>query len=305
MKPPALSLLSRLWLREPDAKTLADASEARLPCDDGPAEIAPAWTDCFLLNVYPYGSAFLDPSGELNGPSAATVLARFETASYTPPELAEAGAPDHVGLCLGFLDHLDRTGRDPAGFLAWAQDWIPVCALAVERQPSAHPFYGAVAAATSEALLSRGTVSSDGRATPLDQPSEEEELGLSAVIRRLLAPAVSGFFLSRSRLGRIALDAGMRLPFSSRRDVARALFESAGDGGRIERVLEGLLREAQAWEEAYAAIAARYPAWEARAGLWRSRLAGSRDLLADMAGILDTPHEVEYGSAEQIGGGGP
>lgn len=300
---PTLSLLSRLWLSEPDAETLALARESGFRLAQDPAALAAVWTDLFLLNVYPYGSAFTDPSGELNGPSALFAQARFEAAGYDPPELATAGAPDHAGLCLGFLAHLEASGRRDPDFLAWALDWIPVCLLAVERQPSPHPFYRSLVSATREALLARAEAAPRRDDAPA-APPVEDELDLSAVVRRLLAPAVSGFFISRSRLGAVALEAGMRLPFGSRYEVARSLFEAAGESGRVERVLDGLRGEARAWEEAYAALAQAHPGWSRTAAKWRGRLGATLDLLSEMGRILDTPIEVEYGNGEQIGGGG-
>jgi TorA maturation chaperone TorD len=304
---PALSLLSRLWLSEPDAATLALANDAGIPCEDNPAAMSAAWTDLFLLNVYPYGSAFTDASGELNGPSAAWAAERFRSADYDPPELATSGAPDHAGLCLGYLAHLGETGRSDPEFLAWALEWIPVCSLAVERQPAPPPFYRALAEATREILLARASSPlPEHNLLPAIQPeAEESELNLSAVVRRLLAPAASGFFLSRSRLGAIALDAGMRLPFGSRHDVARALFEAAGESGRVEVVLEGLGLEADAWDASYSRIADASPGWASRAAKWRGRVVETRALLSGMAGILDSPLELEYGSEERIGTGGP
>jgi nitrate reductase delta subunit len=304
---PPLSLLSRLWLAEPDEKTLSLAREVGLACDDDPATLAAAWTDIFLLNVYPYGTAFTDLSGELNGPAAAATLARFEAAGYDPPELASAGAPDHAGLCLGFLAHVEGSGGEDPEFLAGMFGWIPVCALAVERQPLAHPLYKSLAAATSEALLRRASVSA-ASSTPgfeISAPPAEEEVGLSVVVRRLLAPAASGFFLSRSRLGEIALAAGMRLPFGSRHEVARALFEAAGESGRVEAILSGLRSEAAAWGAAYAGLSKAHPAWKSHARDWRLRLAATGELLSEMGRLLDTPLEVEYGNGGEFGSGGP
>ena len=305
---PTLSLLSRLWLSEPDTGTLALAREAGLNCDGDPTATAAAWTDLFLLNVYPYGSAFTDLSGELNGPSAAAAFARYQAAGYGPPELAMAGAPDHAGLCLGYLVHLDAAAKSDPDFLAWILDWIPVCTTAIEMQPSPHPLFRSLAAATRETLLHRaGEAAPQASALPVHpEPGEatEEELDLTRVVRRLLAPAASGFFLSRSRLGAIAVGAGLRLPFGSRHDVARALFEAAGESGRIERVLDGLRREAAAWEDSYSKLAAAHPAWKDRAAAWLERLAGTRALLSEMGRLLDTPLELEYGSREKIGPGG-
>ncbi len=299
MNAPPLSLLSRLWLSEPDAETVARAAEAGLAGGE-PSDLAAAWTDLFLLNVYPYGTAFTDISGELNGPAAAAASRRYEAAGYRPPELAGTGAPDHAGLCLGFLAHLAAQGREDPGFLAWTLDWLPVCALAVERQPFAHPFYRDLAAATRESLFameSPPSAAPEDLAPVLEAGSEtEEEVGLSRVVRFLLAPAASGFFLSRSRLGALALEAGLRLPFGSRFDVARALFEAAGESGRVEPVLAALSREAEAWDTAYAALAGEHSSWQTRAAVWRSRIAATRERLTEMRQILDSPLELEYGS---------
>lgn len=304
MSQPSLALLSRLWLSEPDPRTLALAREAGLPGGGDPADLAAAWADLFLLNVYPYGTAFTDISGELNGPSAAAASRRYETAGYRPAELSAAGAPDHAGLCLGYLAHLEAGGREDLEFLAWTLDWLPVCALAVERQPSADPFYRNMASATRVALLARasaGASASEDLATVLDiGPDTEDELDLSRVVRFLLAPAACGFFLSRSRLGALALGAGLRLPFGSRLDVARALFEAAGECGRVEPVLAALSSEVEGWDAAYAALARDHRSWETRAGTWRRRIGATRERLAQMRRILDSPLELEYGSQEEL-----
>ena len=77
MKPP-LSLLSRLWLSEPDAALLRNAVDAGFP-QASIEDLALAYADLFLLNVYPYGSVYLDSSGELNGaPTAELVRERLK-----------------------------------------------------------------------------------------------------------------------------------------------------------------------------------------------------------------------------------
>jgi TorA maturation chaperone TorD len=299
MTKPTLSLLSRLWLAEPDKETLASAVEAGL-ADADPSDLASAWTDLFLLNVYPYGTAFTDISGELNGPAAAAASRRYDAEGYQPPELSGTGAPDHAGLCLGFLAHLAAQGREDPPFLAWTLDWLPVCALAVERQPFAHPFYRDLAAATRETLFSMpaSTAAASEDLAPVLQTDsdDEEEVGLSRVVRFLLAPAASGLFLSRSRLGALALEAGLRLPFGSRFDVARSLFEAAGENGRVEPVLEALSREAESWDAAYTAQAREHASWRMRAAVWRGRIAATRERLTEMARLLDSPLELEYGN---------
>ena len=93
----SLALLSNLWLHEPDESMLALAREGfALPAVASTAELAMAYTDLFLLNVYPYGTAYTDAWGELNTPEARSIRAKFEAHGYRPKELLETGAPDHL-----------------------------------------------------------------------------------------------------------------------------------------------------------------------------------------------------------------
>lgn len=301
-KVPSLGLLSRLWLREPDARTLAECRELPSPALHGgePAAMAAAYADLFLLNVYPYGTVFTEPSGELGGPSAEWAARRYEERGFRPPERLEVGAPDHVGLCLGFLDHLASRGGRDVEFSAHLAGWVPVCCLAVEREPSAHAFYRAVAAVTREGLLADIPESPPRVFEPeedaLDFVKEEEEVGLSQVVRFLLAPARSGLFLSRAKLGQLARSAGMRLPFGSRFDVAHLFFQTAGESGKVEAVLDLLEEEVVAWESAYRVWADEYPRWAAAAVRWLGRTAETRRRLTQMREVLENPPELELGS---------
>ena len=295
----SLGLLSRLWLREPDARALDDCREAPslAPHAGDPAALAAAYADLFLLNVYPYGTAFTDPSGELGGPSAAWVAQRYEPAGYRPPELLEVGAPDHVGLCLGFLDHLSTRGRRDVEFSAFVLEWVPIACLAVEREPSGHQFYRAVATATRERLMEG--VSDLDFAPQSANPDEEEEIGLWEVVHFLLAPARSGIFLSRAKLGHLAKAAGMRLPFGSRFDVAHLLFQTAGESGKVGVILDRLEEELTAWETEYRAWAAEHPRWTAASVPWLERTAETRRRLGQMREVLENPPQLESVSPER------
>lgn len=311
---PSFSFLSRLWLREPDSETLALAKEFDAFGDLAakPEELAPAYIDLFLLNVYPYGSAFTDPSGELNGRSAGGVAKRFEEASYNPPELSQVGSPDHTGLCLGFLGHLEKAGETDRDFLWRFAFWLPVCALAVERERSAHPFYRSLASATRETVFASLVLPAPVAIPPELEDSEpevpESEVWLSDVIRFLLAPARCGFFLSRSRLAEIGRAAGLLLPFSARFDLARTLFVAAGESGSASRLLELLLEEASSWESAYRELARQQPAWQGCAEIWVARLQGARRRFKEMHRALDSLGQLGYegeGQGDGIAPPGP
>ena len=314
-------LISQLWLHEPDGDTVARAAaELGLPAAD-PADLAVAYTDLFLLNVYPYGTAFTDPSGELNGPAAQQVAALYDESGYHPAELSEAGAPDHLGLGIGFLGFLSENGSPAASarhevsrrhFVSeYLLAWAPVCCLALEREPGAHPFYRALAARTRESLFCHaepfvchsepfaGHSERSEESHPAAQgklrevsllptavvhlPSEpEEEVGLREIIRFLLVPARCGLFLSRARLGKIAKALGARLPFGSRFEVAENLFATAGESGLAGELLERLGAEVVIWEARYREWVGQYPAWAAFAGQWLERVETTRRMLTLM-----------------------
>lgn len=291
--------LARLWLREPDERALESAEGLGLSLSGAtPNELAADFSELFLLNVYPYGSVFTDPSGELNGRFASWAASRYERRSYLTPEFWEAGAPDHVGLCVGYLGHLEKIGETDPDFSLSLQEWLPVCALAVERDPSAAELYRALAQRTRAAVMRDeprgqrvlGSPEEDGT----DGAFENDEIHLSDVLSYLLAPARSGFFLSRSRLGKIARQSGLQLPFGGRYEVARALFGAAGEAERVREVLGALAEETDAWETAYAGWESEHASWSRFATLWRSRIGRTRCRLAAMEDLLHRPLDLEY-----------
>jgi hypothetical protein len=123
---------------------------------------------------------------------------------------------------------------------------------------------------------------------------EEEEVGLSHVVRLLLAPARSGLYLSRAKLCQLARAAGMRLPFGSRFEVARLLFQTAGECGKVGQVLDLLGEELSVWESAYGSWAEEHRRWAPSAARWLNRTGETRRMLRQMREILENPPELEY-----------
>jgi hypothetical protein len=179
---------------------------------------------------------------------------------------------------LGFLEYVGQEA-----ILPYLLDWAPVLCLAVEREPGAHPFYRTLASLTLEALFDAASPrpAPPSAALPLValNSDPEEEITLRAIVRHLLAPARSGVFFSRSRLGLWARDLGTPAPFGERFAVAVSLFEAAGASGQVGRLLETLSGEIRAWDEAYAAWAAGWPGWAPFARDWRERTAATQRLL--------------------------
>jgi len=270
------------------------ASRLGLPAAE-PAELAAAYADLFLLNVYPYGTVFTDPSGELNGPAAQHLAALYAAHGYDPARLGPSGAPDHLGACLGFAAHLQDSQRSSRGFGPALLAWAPVCCLAVEREPLANPFYAALAARTQAWLLSAdselvlsndlaagGDLSVASRPAPGLAGDAEDEVDLRRLVRFFLAPARCGIYLSRGHLGQIGRGLGLRLPFGSRFEVAEALFQAAGETGQVEPLIAALEAEIDLWRGRYAQWAERQPLWQAAAGPWLARASSAIDELHEM-----------------------
>ncbi len=297
---PSLSLLSRLWLSEPDAALLRDAIDEGFP-QASVDDLALAYADLFLLNVYPYGSVYLDSSGELNGAPAAWAERLYASAAYSPPDLLRAAGADHAGLCLSFLAHASEKGVDDSEMRRMLRAWIPVCTLAVEREPGAHEFYRFLARATRERLLSEAVpqeTQEDFLAEVGLSPGAEGEIRLTDVLRFLLTPARCGFFLSRGRIGQLAWGVGLRIPFGSRFDVARSVFEQAGEEAAVDALSALLGRERDEWERSFEELSARHPGWAPQGLSWKARLEGTREAFATMRGIVLSPPEWEYREKE-------
>ena len=295
-------LLSSLWLHEPHAETISRAvKELNLPHAQ-PAELASAYTDLFLLNVYPYGTIYTDFDGELNAPAAQQIADLFEAHNYHPSELNLVGAADHVGLCLGFLLHLASTDTEYFGSTRrLVSEWIPICCLAVEREPSAHPFYRALARLTRDTLLKQNEAPL--RVAPNDPFAisdllSADEVRLRDLVNFFLAPARCGMFLSRSRLGQMAKQLGRRLPFGSRFEVAESLFASAGEAETLDQLISMLKDEVGVWASEYQSWAETYPTWKPFGVEWLNRttnatrtLEGMREMMAT-DGVTDVTDEA-------------
>jgi len=306
------SLLSALWLREADAETLSRTGQisALAPDGAGLGELATAYADLFLLNVYPYASVFLDPNGEMNGARAQEMRDVYEQYDYAPGALREVGAADHIGLMLGLLAH---EGRDAHSILPYLLDWAPVLCLAVEREPAAHSFYRALASETRRVLFAEmgspdleprvRTLRLSGQASGHFAESElelelesdpsalraglefsGEEISLRSIVHRLLCPARSGVFLSRARLGAWARDLGVPLPFGGRFDVGVSLFEAAGVVDSTARLVDWLMAEAEEWDAAFTAWSEA--GWGDYAIAWQARITRTARLLAEMRVLL-------------------
>lgn len=184
-------------------------------------------------------------------------------------------------------------------------DWIPVCCLAVEREPSVHPFYRALAKQTCDHLLTSHPITNyQLPITNLQSPISNDEVRLRDLVRFFLAPARCGIFLSRSRLGQIGKVLGTRLPFGSRFEVAESLFASAGEAEILDRLISALKDEVDMWASEYQNWAEKYPTWKPFGEVWLSRTANAahtlegmrKMMMVDMSLRVPEGHEAITGS---------
>lgn len=284
-------LLSRLWLHEPDQAVIEDAVRHGAPRAT-PSQLATEFSDLLLLNVYPHASVFLDEDAELNGPAAEHVRQCFLEHSFDPPELRTVAAVDHAGLCLAFLARRSPNDSSPAltSFLHDLYSWLPLCCFALEREE--RPFHAWLAAETRTYVLGLAPKSEpDLTAVPSMQalPIDTDEVTINDVVRFFLTPARSGLFLSRARLGFLALDLGLRLPFASRFDVMHALWSTAGDADLVLPLLNRLDRERLDWQSAVESWTRQFPYWRPWANAWLIRLNACRSRLQDMRAMASSP----------------
>jgi len=310
-----LRLLAELWLHEPDAAMVARAQRVLgLPPAD-PAELAIAYVDVLLNSVYPYGTSFTDPWGEINTSEAEAMYERFAQHGFDAPALREVGAPDHIGICLQFLAHVGREGD--IAFNTQLLRWAPALCIAIAREPGGHSFYKALAEHTCAALMAMALPvdrrwlaasrfdlvmppladlasdwATDGFIPIADVDDEAREVRLKDIVRFLLLAERSGLFLSRARIGYLANRLGIRLPFLPRLMLGELLFTAAGEEGRLDDLMALLRDEIAGWREAYADVARAWPAWSDYAELWGVRLTNSATLLDGMRRIIeDNPIE--------------
>jgi putative dimethyl sulfoxide reductase chaperone len=167
-------LLGRLCLAEVDERLLAALRDTprlgpTLVGDDTAllAALRVEYTRLLIVNVLPYESVFVDQRVMLNTDATAAVFEAYREGDYRPA--GQVGAPDHVGLELGFLGHLAAAeavalavadaeavalsrARQRRFLGAHLGNWAPVWATALERV-ARQPFYAALAAVVRDFLL--------------------------------------------------------------------------------------------------------------------------------------------------------
>lgn len=293
------SLIGRLLLAPPAAELWAEAAalpELAAVMGDGPEELAVAYEYLFGRNVYPYESLYRDEELMLNTAAADRVAAFYTACGYEPDP--NVGAPDHLGLELTALARLIATeaaaqAHGDAALRGWARrqaaalvrqhlaGWAPIWARAVQRIP-AHPFYQTLASLVVELIGSElerlaGEPVAMQEYIPL-QPAtpHDEETDLNALIRYLITPVKAGFFLSRADCSALARQLGFAIPISDRFNMARTLFETAGQFEQVKALITALQDIMSNEEQELRRLIDAQAVWEPALRPWLARLADRR-----------------------------
>jgi TorA maturation chaperone TorD len=293
------AILGRLYRHGLDEETLPTIRAisqlaAALPDSFDVDEAAADHHHLFGFNVFPFQSIFLDPAGLLGGDISEQVLRFYREAGYgSGGESVEN--PDHIGQELGFLaflsgaeaaawqDNLAAAAGRMAALIGDFLDrhlllWLSPLILAIRQQ--AHPFYTALADLTLDVLLDHRRDLDGSPTTFSSLPAapkllEDEKTSLRDIAAYLLSPPLSGIYLSRDDIGRLARKAGLPRGFGKRRDMLLNLLRSASQYDQFGQILALLQAVVTGWQEAYAEIE-----W---AGEWQARVRETGSMLAEMA----------------------
>ncbi|HEX6197639.1 MAG TPA: molecular chaperone TorD family protein [Jiangellaceae bacterium] len=244
-----------------------------------------AWTEAFVVQLVPHASVYLSEDGMLGGVAADRVAGFWRALRLPVP--ADA---DHVAALLGlYATVVEAEAGEPAGprrvllheaRAALLHEHLLSWLLAYTSAMSAvgPPAYAAWSELLREALLAETAAVSDaGGSTPLpihlrDQPGNADRRD---VIDELLAPARTGFILTRADLARAARQHGLGVRLGDRRLMLRSLMEQDPPG-----TLRWLADHARSWaarsrtDETVAGPIAAY--WTARAAQTAERLDSAR-----------------------------
>ncbi|HKV45226.1 MAG TPA: molecular chaperone TorD family protein [bacterium] len=261
----------------------------------GPPD-AVRYTEVFVLQLYPYASAYVGAEGMLGGEAQDRVAGFWRALNRVPP-----AEPDHLTPLLALYASLAdcaETEPDPARRLLWGQSrkallWEHLACWLFpyldKMRDIAPPCYRAWADLLAEALAAEAGTLGPADALPLHlreaPPLPDPRTGPpEQFLAGLLSPVRSGMLLVRADLARAAREVRLGLRMGERRFILRSLL--AQDP---ERTLGWLAGEARAWQARHLANEPRTGAvarfWAGRAGAAASLVEALR--LDELAGAID------------------
>jgi TorA maturation chaperone TorD len=297
-------LLSAVYLQEINGTLLAalrvhdsfGATIAARDEDDFLRRLRVEYARLFVMNVYPYESAYVEAEVMLNTAVTQAVVEAYQAVGYAPELSRPVGAPDHIGIELDLMRVLaEREAHDlAAGDLPAAEEdrarqrafltehlasWGPVFALSVVRDTRL-PLYREIGGFTAEFLLADLDLLTaagpwperNGLWPPAALPPVPPDLSLRDIAHSLTTPARAGFHLSREELFRLAGQLELPLAPVERWLMLEQLFQSAARYGQLRALLTGLGELAARasgtyteWQQCFPGAALAIEPWEQRA----------------------------------------
>lgn len=254
----------------------------KLPPPPAPEE----HTELFDFLFYPRAAVYLGAEGMFGGEAADRIAGFWRAAGLEPPP-----EPDQLCLLLVAYAVLAEREEGEAGArrvligearkaLLWEHlvSWLPIYLAALAR--IAGPHHRSWARLLDRALIAEAEASGPPDRLPLhlrESPAlpDPRAEGGEAFLAGLLAPARTGFILTRADLARGAVAHGLGLRQAERRFALRAML-----GQDAKATLRWLRDEAGAWARRHAALPA---ALEPVRGHWAARAEATRCLLAELA----------------------
>ena len=273
----------------------------------------------FGFNVFPVAGAFLTEEGQIGGPVTREARELWQQWSLRWDWSRES--PEHVGEQLAILSQLcleesqqtrpleiERRQRIQIAVLdRLLLPWLAPFRLAVQQEKQ--PFYTEWASLTwqwalehREALVPLQQPTAGEVVTPFAEFPDadiwlaEKKTGLKDIARKLLQPAVSGWFLSRGTLARLAGHLQIPKGIGSRFQMFESLLFSTIDRENLGTLLEGLQWELQAWQKGYAQLLEERPEWASvYISPWQERLNNTQRLLERLAEAEQSSFVTEEG----------
>lgn len=264
----------------------------------GRAPTPEEYAEAFVLQLPPVASVYAGAEGMLGGEARARVAGFLSALGLTPPP-----EPDHLSLLLALYARLSeletesaddlRRGRWRAARAAFLWEhlasWLPVYLPKLEEQ--AAPPYAAWARTLLDALAAEARELGAPASLPLhlrEAPplADPRETSADEFLRALVAPARSGFVITRTDLARASGETDLAPRAGERLFVLRTLV-----GQDAPAVLGWLAREAARQSDAHARHAGPFGVvsrW------WQRRAASTADLLnALRREAIDFRHDLQ------------
>ena len=246
------------------------------------------FTECFVLNAYPYASVYLGPEGQMGGEARSRIAGFWDALGLPVP-----AEPDHLTALLGLWASLLDRSREQQGQNEARAKLLGQAARTCVREhlaPWVFAFTAAVRRCGSSAytawaeLLDRTLGAAIEGGQPLPCALREAlpgltrgDVGGSEVLTALLTPVRSGIVLLRTDLVAVGRRLNLATRVSERRYALEALLSQAPT-----ETAQALAEHAAGW----IAIGGAHPDPEIGA-FWRERASGTAALMSETAEAVD------------------